>query len=799
MKKHTQLFFRNSISKAVQAALLVAAPATVLFAQDEEATQGDRYIEEVTVTARKKEESLMEVPMNITAVGSDEILERNLINKEEIYRTVAGAASPGGELILRGLAGSNSSTPGTTSTWTDDIPFNFSDLYDVQRVEVLRGPQGTLYGSNAIGGTVRVISNQPNLDEMEVFGAAVFTQENNRPGTETRAYAGLNIPFGDGEWALRVVGASGSRDGKIMNTYTGTSGGDSDSFVRAQLLWEPSEDLSINFGYVSEETFSSGYNWADRSQPGYYYEAVLTENPDATYGYDVYLTFPECPPGVERPECRLGGPIAPGHDPKFTLWETMDPWIEEQRDVLSLRVQKDDLFEGVDLVYAGSYQTYDTASLDNWSRNDANDMFRTWIINDDGYERITSELRLQSNTASPLQWTVGAFFDETDWKSTPNGQWQYHASDDRSRAIAEYLWGYYWGLGDPTQIGLDLYGDGTKNYNFSQFKYNQREFAFFGEVDYTFDLGDAGSLEVTAGNRYYDLKDDIHTQVSGIWIGDEPQDTIAQDGESGNRSKLSVSYMPNDNFTVFGVYSEGYRPGGNNGPNAPQDCSADENIGSYVDRYKSDQIENMEIGLKGLAFERRFQYSAAIYQIDWTGVQASVYMPSCGFSYIANAAKAQSRGIEFESSAMLTDSLSLQVNAGYTNSEMLEDVESLGASAGDDMTMVPKYNYYIALNKDLVLLNRDSSVRLDMSGYGKYKSHFNTKDSDISPAYEVFNLSGSMQVTDNTRVSLHINNLADKEIITYKRSRYRGDYSIGNLYYYYGAERNIAIRFDFQF
>ena len=163
-------------------------------------------------------------------------------------------------------------------------------------------------------------------------------------------------------------------------------------------------------------------------------------NVNATYGYDVVLDFPECPnPTDERPACRTGGPIANDYDPKFAVWETLDPWAENEISVFSARVMKDDIFGIGDLTYAGSYQKYDHASLDNWSRNDANDLFRTWIINDDGYDRYTHELRLQSNGDGPLQWTVGAYFDEVDWKQTPNGQWQYHASDNRSRAIAEYL------------------------------------------------------------------------------------------------------------------------------------------------------------------------------------------------------------------------------------------------------------------------------------------------------------------------------------------------------------------------
>lgn len=789
---------KNPVSAAVQIALLAVAPATLAIAQD--TGYEEQAIDEIIVTSRKRSETLVEVPMNIATVNAEEILARNLLQKEDVFRTIAGASAPRGQIILRGLSGGNDSTPDTTSVFTDDIPYDTSDLFDVERIEVLRGPQGTLYGSNAIGGTVRIITKKPVMNEVQVLGAGVMTTEENRSGVGTRVYAGINVPLVEDRVAARIIGSYGAEDGKIMNTNTGTAGRNSDSYLRAQLAWLPGEDWDINLSYVHEQIDRSGYTWADRSQPGYYYEAVLTENPLATYGYDVALTFPDCADQTaERPECRTGAPVSGSHDPKFSVWESMDPWSDNEYNVFSARVAKDNLFEGADLVYAGSFQQYDHASLDNWSRNDANDMFRTWIINDDGYDRYTHELRLQSNTDGPLQWTVGAFYDETDWKQTPNGQWQYHADDNRSRAIAEYLWGYYWGLGDPTQIGLDTYGDGTKNYNYNQIKYNNQETAFFGELSYVFEFGDGQQLELTGGVRNYDLKDDIHTEVSGIWIGATPQEDISIDGEDGNRYKFSASYMPNDTMSVFFIYSEGYRPGGNNGPNAPQDCAMDENIGAYVDRYTSDEIENYEIGFKGLAFDRRFQFSSAIYQIDWTGVQASVYMPSCGFSYTANAATAESRGVEFESTTLLSDTWQLQVNASYTDSEMTSDVPSLGASSGDSMTMVPEYNYYVALDKQVRMFDRDGSVRLDVAGYGEYKSHFNVKPEDISPAYEVVSLSANMQVNDNARVGIYIDNLLDEEIITYKRSRYRGGWSLGNHYYYYGDERNISVRFDFDF
>jgi len=263
--------------------------------------------------------------------------------------------------------------------------------------------------------------------------------------------------------------------------------------------------------------------------------------------------------------------------------------------------------------------------------------------------------------------------------------------------------------------------------------------------------------------------------------------------------KLSFNYMPTDTLAIFGVYSEGYRPGGNNGPTAPQDCRNDSTIGNYVDRYESDSIENYEIGIKGFAFDRRVRFSSAIYNIDWTGVQAPVYMESCGFSYTANAASARSRGVEFESQSRLTDSLTLTFNAAYTKSIMTADSEQLKAMKGDDMTMVPKYNFYAALDKDIQMWGRDGTLRIDVAGYGETNSYFNPKVSDIAPAYEVVGIAGSILVNDNIRVGLYVNNLFDEEVLLYARSRSRSEYSGNVLHHYYGDARNFSVRLDFNY
>lgn len=795
MKNFSQRTFKMALLGSCAATAIASTP---LLAQEADSDE-DSGFEEIYVTARKKQELIVEVPMNIATVGSTEIAKRNLVAKEDVYRTIAGAANPRGQLILRGLSGSNSSVPGTTATWTDGMPYNFSNLFDVERVEVLRGPQGTLWGSNAIGGTVQVITNKPNLDEFEVVGAVQFSQERYRPGTGTRASAAVNFPIVEGELALRVTGSAGHQSGKILNTYTGNFGTDEDHFLRAQLLWQPNEETRVNFMYVNEREYNSDRTEVDVNSPSYYYDAVLTANPDAPYGYDVAFDFPSCPEGsTSRTECR-GGQLN-GHNPQYSVWRLMDPFDKDNVNLFGLNIEKDNLIDGVDMTYTGSYRRQsDLGRQSWWSRADANDMFRTWIIDESSWTNWAHELRFQSNSEGPFQWTVGGFYNKYEIEPTDSNQWQYHASDDKSRAIAAALWDGYWGYGDPNQIGLDLYGDPNKNYNSRINEWVNKELALFGEASYEADLGDAGFLEITAGLRYYDLKDKIDTIEDGIWIGAVPNVTQTDDGESGTRKKISVNYRPNDEIGIFAVYSEGYRPGGNNGSSAPADCSADENIGSYVDRYESDKIKNYELGVKGLAFDRRFQFSSAVYRIDWSNVQASVYMPSCGFSYTANAASARSQGLEFESSTAITDSLQLLANFAYTDSKMTSDVASLGAEDGDDMTMVPDYNFYVALDHELEIFEREAFIRLEMEGYGEYKTHFNVKDTDISPAYELVNLSAGMDITDNARLSLHVRNLLDNEHILYRRSRSRSDWSGNLLGVDYGADRTVTVRLDFEF
>lgn len=793
---------------ALTAGILLATAslgAVSLGVQAQTSAAENEEIEHITVTSRKRKETLIEVPMSVSSVSAVEIANRNLLNKDDLYRTLAGAANPRGELILRGLSGGNSSAPGTTSAFTDDIPFDFGDLYDTEAVEVLRGPQGTLWGSNAIGGTSRIITKKPQIDELEFATSIQSRHTKNVDGTDLQAWAMLNLPLVSEKLAMRLTGHSASIPGAIVNTNTGVQRERRNDYVRSQFLYQVNDELSFNLGLWSTNRYAIGTLSSDLSKPGFYQIPSVTANSQSDWGYDVSYTRVPCAATANRSECRGGNKTNKSGD-KYTIWEQLDGWSESSTDLVTLQAVQDDLFGVASLSYSGSHRQIKTKGLDNWSRLDMDDLSKSWILNDDESARTTHELRLQSINTSALKWTAGAFYNKRRQGYLPNYQWQYHESDPASIAIFSdwnsWAWDPSWaalGIKNVGQLGQILFNDPSKNYS-NVIRYSwDKETAYFGEMSYGVETANLGRFELTAGIRFYNLQDASHQEQRGIWIGADPSIAIMSGKESGNRKKLSLSWLPEQNFSVYGLYAEGYRPGGNNA-SLPNSCRNDEFASGMKDRYTSDTVENYEIGVKG-NINNRLQFSSAIYQINWDDVIVAVYMPSCGFTYTGNAAKARSKGVELETKYNVTDTLDMVFNASYTDAKLLNDVESLQAKAGQNMTMVPKYNAYLGLDQSFNMYNRAASVRLDLEAYGEYKSHFNARldGFDTSEAYRRLNVSGRIDLTEQVKLSVFVKNLFNAEIEDYKRARSRGTNTRNFLSIDYAPERSITLRVDYNF
>lgn len=739
--------------------------------------------------------------MAISSVSAMEIADRNYTSAQDLYRTLAGAAMPRGQLILRGLSGGNSSAPNTTATFVDDVPFTFTNLSDVERIEVLRGPQGTLYGSNAIGGTVRIITKKPELNEFELFGSVQAGSETDVDGYDSNYSLGINIPLIEDKLALRVNGNLAHDQLPFVNMNTGTQSDVDTGFIRSQLLWQASDDIDVTFGFSRTEYRSRGTSLGDRSTPGYYWDYSLSENADAPYGYDVGFDTVDCSPTAERPECRLGTAMRAndGVPKKYQIWERIDQWDKTTNNLFTLNINDENFFDFATLTYAGSFRKYESDYLDNWTRLDADDMWLTWIIGDDDYEETTHEIRLQNlDMKSPLSWTVGMFYDKSVTPNSPNVQNQYHEQGDKAAAVMYNWYGVDW-----AGMGEEYFGNAQKNWNLTTISSYSREFALFADVSYLFDLKEMGELEISGGIRRYDLKDEYIGQDTGLWTSWDgawlPEDTVTGGKESGNRYKFSASWRPQDNMSVYALYSEGYRPAGNNSPLAGS-CQDDPKAKNRKDRYTSDSINNYELGLKASVLDNTFDFAAAVYFIDWADIKTSVYMDTCGFSYTANAGTAESKGFEFESTAHLTDDLKMTFNTSYTGSTMTEDNDSVSAKKGDDMTMVPEWNGYLAFDQGFELFGKQASIRADWTYYGEYKTHFNVRKEDVVPSYNYINLSARYEVSDDVRVSVHVNNLFDKEAVKYQNARSRSeDNTVAQQYIDYLEGRTVTVRLDYIF
>lgn len=793
-----KLFLYSSI-----VASLLLSPAYLYANNAAEITHEN--LESITVTARRKTETLIEIPMSISSLSAQDIQDRNYVDAKDLYRTLAGAAMPRDQLILRGLSGGNDAQPDTTTTFVDDIPLEFTNLADIERIEILRGPQGTLYGSNAIGGTVRIITKKASLDEFELYGSLQAGSEKNVESLDSSYSLGVNIPLIEDTLALRVTGSMSKDNLPYVNLNTGLYSDQEDRFLRSQLRWQVAPDFNVTLGYSNIQKDTRGRSTGDISTPDQRSAYNLITNEDALYGYDVEMYDEDCEVGDSRPDCLKGSAALAGDNaPKrYQLWEALDPWSKENTHLYTLNITHDNLFDFATMNYVGSYREFDTQALTDWSRLDGEDRFKTWLIDDSFYERTTHEIRFQNiDLNDPLTWTLGAFFDRKETRNNDKNQFQYIESGDVTSTLAMETW-----YGDDvTTFGQNTYGDPQAVYNYNLIREYSREFSLFADLAYTFDLGELGELELNAGIRHYDLKDNIHDALSGVFVSyvDENNvwpEYISNDTgeESGNRFKYSISWRPADDLSVYALYSEGYRPGGNNAP-LSNTCAEDPNADNYSKRYNSDRIDNYELGLKASAFDNKVNFSVAAYQVDWTDIKTEIYMDSCSFSYLTNAGEAKSQGFEFESTSYITPDLTFTFNTSYTHSTIEEDNDSIDAKKGDDMTMVPEWNVYTALDQGFNWIGKQAYIRADYTYYGEYKTHFNTRDEDKVPSYGYVNLSSRIELNDTTQVSLHIDNLFNKEALQYSRARSRSSLSTTSpIYVEYLPERSLTLRVDYTF
>ena len=631
-------------------------------------------IEEIVVTATKRALAIQEVPFSINAQTQEDIRRIGATNFEDLARNVAGLAvqnlGPGQSQVgIRGVSAGQivRDQPGVkeqVGVYMDESVVSLSlftpdfDLYDLNRLETLRGPQGTLFGSGSIGGTVRYITNQPNADafeaELELDFNSILQGSN---GGHIKAM--VNAPLDNGG-ALRAVLYSTEYGGYIdaygeNGAYNADVNTGSRDGARIAITFSPSDNLTITPRLIYQEIDADGYNRQEVFN--------LFANPYTTTRTP--RTFKNREQHLMREE---------GYSDTTKL---IDVVIEAG-------------FDGYDLTFVGSSMEGDivvsrdatalTSSV--WidiGYPDAQALIPSNLIDTTDLEQDTAELRFSSNTDGQLQWLFGVFYSDTqrDYAQrlpTPN-----------SAAGTDAL------LGAGTSAAV---ANGFPNLDSpfnSDLPYDIEQTALFGEA--TYDVND--KLQMTFGGRYYNT-DEVRVITTGGLFANGDAGQVNETSSSGFTPRVLAKYNLNENTTLNAQISQGFRLGGVNDPLNTPVCSAQDLaiFGGYQD-YGDETLWNYEVGVKSTLGNGATLNAAAFYA-DMEDLQVTLDAGSCSSRITFNVPEAKSSGVEIEYTSQLTDNLEFSFAASVINAEFKSTVMDAtgsvlgGLESGNRLASVPE-------------------------------------------------------------------------------------------------------------
>jgi iron complex outermembrane recepter protein len=665
------LFLRTLI---VGIAACAAGAALANDANTEEPAATGAGLEEIVVTATRREESISRVPISITAINQDAIDQKGIKDFSDIVRFTPGVSfdsSQTNQISIRGISSSGGS--GTTGIYIDDTPiqvrnlgFNSDDtlvkLFDLDRVEVLRGPQGTLFGAGSEGGTVRYITVQPSLTETSVYakGETSYTQ-GGAPSYESGLAVGTPVIDGvfgirfsawyrrDGGWidridptTLQLVDANANRDGTAALRLAG--------------LWQPNDAVRVtpSILYQNSQRNDVTIYWPQYSNPGA--NSYVSADPTARPEPDVFY-LPALNVQADLGPTRLISTTSYFHRDEISGYDGTLYNLGYYQSQLPLYgnaagMAAFPLLDGTGVHLPPGLTDYRSpASVTNTQRN------------------ITQEFRLQStDPAARVSWTVGVFY-------SLDRQFSLEEIHD---PMADTLFNQLFGYPIADFFGTPLNPNGTSVLPMGDSYFNRllsfdRQIAGFGEANFKV----TDTLKLTAGVR---VSKDSYTIES---LSGGPQNSGTRAGTQSNSEnpvtpKAGIEWQADPNNLYYFTYSKGFRPGGGN-PSIPYDptfqnptvgCTQDfENLGlknGAPATFKSDTVQSFEVGAKN-NIDNRIRLATSIYYIKWNNIQEDVVPPICQIQFTENLGNAVSKGFDLQADFQITDAFSLESAFGYTD------------------------------------------------------------------------------------------------------------------------------------
>jgi iron complex outermembrane receptor protein len=654
-------------------ALAVVAVPSVAFAQ-QAATETETEQQEIIVTATKRAVAIQDVPFSINAQMQEDIQRTGATNLEELTRNVAGVTiqnlGPGqSQAAIRGVSAGQivRDQPGVkeqVGVYLDESVVSLSlftpdlDLFDLNRVETLRGPQGTLFGSGSVGGTIRYITNQPQLDALE--GAVEVNYNSVDDGGAGGHVKGMiNVPIAEGVVALRAVGYHTSYGGFIdalreggqidEDVNSGTRSG-----VRIALGIQPSDGITLTPRFVYQKVEMDGFN--RQEVYNLFANPFTTTRPAVTIEERQQFLLLDEQFVDETMLADLVGEIDLGFADLTSVTSYVERDILVSRDASALTgsVSVDLGFPDEGVLLPSNLR--DTTAL----------------------EQFTQEVRLSSSGDGPFQWLVGVFYSDvqrTYAQRLPTPEYDF---------FTDLVLGA--GTADAVRNG---FVETDSPYN-ADLPYDIEQFAVFGEAS----LDVTERLTLTVGGRYYDFEETRRFHSGGLFSnGDDRTDATSSDGFT---PRVIVAYDVNDDITLNAQASQGFRLGGVNDPlNLPLCTPEDEAIFGAFQSYEDETSWNYEAGVK--AGSGAFRMNAAAYYNDISDLQVTLDAGSCSSRISFNVPEAHAAGVELEVVATLATGLDVTFAGSWVNAEfdstVVDGSDNVigGLEEGNRLPSVPEY------------------------------------------------------------------------------------------------------------
>jgi iron complex outermembrane recepter protein len=709
------------------AAVSLATNPIVASAQDESGAQEAQSSREgeIVVTATLRDEDLSKVPLSVAAYSQETMDQQGVRRVDDIATRTPGVTLTRGDgrnaaaatISIRGIASTAGSA--TTGIYIDDTPIQvrsigfsaynpFPAVFDLERVEVLRGPQGTLFGAGSQGGTLRFITPRPDLNDLRAYGRAELATTQGG-GESYELGAAVSVPLVHDKIAVRASGYY-RRDGGYLDRV---------DFDRATRT--PTTVLDKNANSQDTLVFQGALSFAPTETltitPSVFFQKITNDESN---------TFWEALSDRENGEFRTGGAVPNTNRDRFIL-----PALHVELELGDVTLVSNTSYFDRKQSAVNDYTAFETGI---WAQNPfypPGIEARALQFNDQ--QNFTQEVRLQSSAPdSRFNWVVGIFYGRSE------------------QTAAQFVENEY--LDDPVLLGNPIFPGGPTLFDvifggvpLAEGRYTfvlddveavDKQIAAFGQVD--FNVTD--KLTLTAGLRVAETKFSADAHFYGPVVGPEVNDAGKQK-ETPVTPKVGLSYQADADNMFYASAAKGFRVGGYNpavgvpcGTTAGSDPIPGTPLGDLglTDRptfFGSDSVWSYEVGSKNRILDRRLQIDASAFYVDWSNIQQTVGLARCGFTFVENLGSATSKGFDLALQAFVTDDLILGAAVGYTKAEFNETVFG-GPSRGPGVSPIVTEGDDIPLNPWTIYLNGQYSYDIvGRRGYTRFDfQHLSRQD-----------------------------------------------------------------------